>query len=250
MRGKENLHLGLDRIQGSQYIDHILIEYMVNEMDTYTGMSRKEQKILTRQRILDSALIVFARDGILAATTASVAEEAGIAHGSLFAHFGSQGGLISSVIEEFGKSVALRIHEAVESGSGIRGVLEAHLSGIGRGERFYTRLVTEAPYLEEGLRNSVVLIQSSIAFHLSQAIASASEAGLIKELPFPLLFNTWIGLLHHYLANRELFAPGASVIERHGEKLVEFFLKLIAKEEGNEYDGVIQKGSPSCCGGL
>jgi hypothetical protein len=48
-------------------------------------------------------------------------------------------------------------------------------------------------------------------------------------MPLHLLFNTWIGLIHHYLMNRELFAPGASVVERHGRELLDHFMYLISK---------------------
>jgi hypothetical protein len=48
-------------------------------------------------------------------------------------------------------------------------------------------------------------------------------------MPLHLLFNTWIGLVNHYLVNRELFAPGASVIERRGAELLDHFMNLIGR---------------------
>ena len=43
-----------------------------------------------------------------------------------------------------------------------------------------------------------------------------------------LLFNTWLGLVNHYLVNRDLFAdPGESVIARRGESLLDHFMALI-----------------------
>ncbi len=191
--------------------------------------NREAQKLETRRRILEAASRVFAREGILASTTASVAKEAGLAHGSLFAHFGSQEGLVVAAIEDFGATVSLRLHELAEAGAGTRGVLEAHLRGIREREDFYARLVVEAPLLPAGARRSLLLIQSSIAFHLSPAIEADEEAGRIAAMPLALLFNTWLGLLHYYLANRELFAPGASVIERRGAELLDHFMLLISK---------------------
>jgi AcrR family transcriptional regulator len=191
--------------------------------------NREKQKRDTRRRILDAACGVFARDGILASTTAAVAKEAGIAHGSVFAHFGSQESLVVAVIEAFGEAVSLRLHELVEAGTGTRGVLEAHLRGIREREDFYARLVVEASLLPEASRQSLILIQSVIAFHLSPAIEADAKAGRIKAMPLALLFNTWLGLLHYYLSNRELFAPGASVIDRRGSELLDHFMSLISK---------------------
>jgi AcrR family transcriptional regulator len=193
--------------------------------------NREAQKLGTRRRILDAAARVFAREGILAATAAAVATEAGVAHGSVFARFGSLEGLIVAVIGDFGETVSLRLHESMEKGAGTREVLAAHLEGIGRCEDFYARLVVEVPLLPAAARQSLVLIQSAIAFHLSPAIRADEKARRIKAMPLALLFNTWVGLIHYYLANRELFAPGASVIERYGDELLDHFISLISKGE-------------------
>ena len=190
---------------------------------------RDEQKKATRRRILDAALGVFARDGIMAAATASVAAEAGVAHGSVFVHFGSQEGLVAAAIADFGENVTRRLHESLRAGARTRQVLEAHLAAIGEREGFYARLASEAPFLPGPARTSLVLIQSAISFHLSPAIAADQAAGRIKKASLPLLFNTWIGLVHYYLANRELFAPGASVVEARGKELVDHYMFLISK---------------------
>jgi AcrR family transcriptional regulator len=191
--------------------------------------NRQKQKRETRLRILEAAATVFAREGILASTTASVAKEAGVAQGSLFVHFGSQEGLVAAVIEDFGEALSLRLHELTEAGAGTREVLLAHLRAIREREDFYARLVVEAPLLPEGARRSLLFIQSAIAFHLSPAIDGDVEAGRVSAMPLALLFNTWLGLLHYYLANRDLFAPGASVIEARGSVLLDHFMFLIAK---------------------
>ena len=43
-------------------------------------------------------------------------------------------------------------------------------------------------------------------------------------MPLHLLFNTWTGLVHHYLSQRDLFNPKGSVIRRYGDELLEHFL--------------------------
>jgi AcrR family transcriptional regulator len=172
---------------------------------------------------------VYSRRGIHASSTEEISREAGLSHGSLFAHFGSQEELVSTVIEDFGEAVAKRLHDLSASGAGTRAVLASHLQAIAEREDFYARLVAEAPLLPRRARDSLVMIQSSIAFHLSPAVEADARAGRIKAMPLHLLFNTWVGLVHHYLANRELFAPGASVIGRRGGELLDHFMSLISK---------------------
>ncbi len=191
--------------------------------------NRDKQKLETRHRILEAAIKVFSRDGIGAAKTADIATEAGLSHGSVFVHFGSQESLMLAVIEDFGQMLARRIHELSSSGAGTRAILKAHLRAIAEREPFYARLVVEASILPTLARDSLVALQSSICFHLSPAVDADTRAGRLKAMPLHLLFNTWIGLIHYYLANRELFAPGASVVERRGEELLAHFMSLVSR---------------------
>ena len=50
----------------------------------------------------------------------------------------------------------------------------------------------------------------------------------MRKLPIHLLFNTWLGLVHYYLMNADLFAPGESVLSRYQDELVSHFLALIS----------------------
>lgn len=195
---------------------------------------REERKEATRRRILEAAFAVYSRRGSLGASTVEVAEEAGVAHGSVFVHFGTQAGLIAAVIEAFGEEVMAAVHGTMGEGTTIRDALEAHLAAIRDREAFYAALVVEAPRLAEPARAALTLIQSAIAFHLTPALRGGIAAGRVVDLPLPLLFNTWIGLLHHYVTNRDLFAPGESVVERRGQELLDFYIALISGPKTNQ----------------
>jgi len=188
---------------------------------------RKEQKEQTRQRLIEAAFQQFAHHGLIATRTLDIANTAEVAHGSVFAHFPTREALLNSVIEEFGGRIAGRIHELAAGGGSVREVLEAHLSGLSEYELFYTRLVTEQQSLPAEARNGLVMIQSAISLHLHQTAASGMNTGKIRRLPLHLFFNTWMGLIHYYLANADLFAPGESVLKRYGQELIEYFLILI-----------------------
>jgi hypothetical protein len=89
----------------------------------------------------------------------------------------------------------------------------------------------EESVLPPRAKNTLVMIQSSISFHLSLAVDREIAAGMIRNIPFHLLFNTWIGLLHYYLVHAAAFAPGQSVLKRHGRELLEHYLVLISNEQ-------------------
>jgi len=188
---------------------------------------RQNQKNQTRKHIIDVALNQFAKDGLTVTRTSDIARAAKVSHGTVFVHFPTRDILLDSVIEEFGMRITNRLHELVNDNCGMKEVLEAHLRGISEYEAFYTRLVSEGRLLNESSRNSLIMIQSAVSFHIIQVAEREMKACKIRSLPLDLMFNTWVGLIHYYLINGDLFAPGGSVIKRYGKQLIEHYLDLI-----------------------
>lgn len=190
---------------------------------------RQKQKDRTREHIIEVAINQLAKDGLTAARTADIATAAEVSHGTVFAHFPTKEVLLNAVIEEFGIRITHRLHELVDNGGSVREVLNAHLKGLTEFEPFYTRLVLERRMLPESAQHTLVAIQSAVSFHLSEALERESAAGTIRPLPVHLHFNTWIGLIHYYLVNSDLFAPDGSVLARFGQGILEHYLALITK---------------------
>ncbi len=188
-----------------------------------TGIRRK-QKENTREKLLKAAYNVFSRQGIMKSRMADIAVEAGVSHGTVFVHFKSQEELIEAVAGHYGREIAARTHALSGEGGTLAQVLAAHLQGIGEFEGFYTRLVLEARLLPQGARDSFVAIQSVLSHHFCRALAREEAAW---NIPPYLLFNMWIGLLHHYLQNGDLFAPESNVIARHGPEILAAYLRLL-----------------------
>lgn len=186
---------------------------------------RKQQKDKTRKQIIEAALKQFASDGLTVARTSDIARAAKVSHGTIFLHFPTREALLSAVIEYFGTQLSQRIHELVDVKASMKELLMAHLQGIREHEAFYTRLILERRLLTESC--SFVMIQSAVSFHIIQVAQREMKAGVIRIMPVDLLFNTWIGLVHHYLINGDLFSPNGSVLERYAEQLAAHFLYLI-----------------------
>jgi len=192
-----------------------------------TKTRRQLQKEQTRKHLIETAFRQFAQHGFMTVRTADIAQAARVSHGTVFAHFSTQEALLNAVIEEFGLRISRRLHELAAGNRGLREVLEAHLKGLRECAAFYTRWVVESRVLPESTRETFTIVQSTISFHISQAAEREMDAGEQVPIPVHLLFNTWIGLLHYYLANDDLFAPGVSVLERYGQELLDHFMCLI-----------------------
>jgi AcrR family transcriptional regulator len=206
----------------------MLSEQSVIKIDT----PRSRQKAATRRKIMQAARALYAEQGILATRSAEVSAAAGVAHGTLFLHFPSQEELLVAVIEDFGDGLCRRLHELSARGDGLEALLRAHLEGLREDEDFYARLATEASLLPEAARTSLVMIQSTVSYHIAKAAEAGMDAGSVRRQPVHLLFNTWVGLVHYYLANRGLFAPEGGVLERYGDELVRHYFRLVSTGEG------------------
>ena len=172
-------------------------------------------------------MALFARKGIVNTTTADVAKSIRMSHGVVFLHFPKRDDLVIAVIDEFGRRLAAEFRNAFEHDLGLRAVLHAHLRVLAEIEPFYARLVTEAPMLPPKVRSTLMMLHAAVSYELFTALERERKAGHARKIPRPLLFNTWIGLVHHYLVNRDVFTTGDSVIAEQGETLVNHFMSLV-----------------------
>jgi len=194
------------------------------------SLSRQDQKKETREHLLACAVELYATQGILATKTIDIARAAGVAHGTLFLHFPTRDELLCEVVERFGREIGEEFRALDEQSVCVGDLLAAMLRVIEKNEEFYARLVVEGPLLPRAARNSIFLIQTGIALKLERAMEEGIAEGRLRKLPLHLLVNSWLGMLNHYLANRDKFAPGGSVIARHGKELVEYFVNLIVRK--------------------
>ena len=188
-------------------------------------VTRQQQKQQTRERLLEAAYAVFTRQGMVQSRMEDIAREAGVSHGTVFLHFHSQEELLEAVVSRYGGMIAASTHALLESGAGLKDVLTAYLQGLKAYESFYTRLLLEARLLPQGVRDSFIMIQSVLSHHFSAALEGEGAAKL--NLPGHLLYCMWVGFVHHYLQNGDLYGGEGQVIARHGETLMNAYLSLL-----------------------
>lgn len=189
--------------------------------------TRDQRKQATAERLIRAAHRRFSRHGIAATRMTDVAAAAGVAHGTAFLHFPTREHLVAAVIKHHAGRIALRLHDLAGGGADVRTVLSAHLAGLAEDEPFYARLVLEGPLLGEPARTTLLGIQSAVSIHMAAAAERAIAAGRMRSMPISFLFNLWIGLVHHHLAQRDLFSPGGSVLADRGPSLIDEFLRLL-----------------------
>jgi AcrR family transcriptional regulator len=195
-----------------------------------TPITRAHQRETTRRQLVKAGLEVVAEHGFAGATTAAIARATGKAHGTVFVHFQTREALVAELVEEVGRAISQRL-TADTAGpadtAGVAEVLDAHLLALAEHEVLYARLLGEAATLPLAARARVFALQSGIAWRLRAAHARDVERGTARAMDPVALANIWIALSNHYVMNRDLFAPGTSVIAARGAELKAQLLELI-----------------------
>lgn len=111
----------------------------------------------------------------------------------------------------------------------IKTLLETHLDILSKHENFYIQLIREQSLLPEDVQMTLVHIQSIFAFHFNRIIERKRQNHLVKDIPVHMIFNTWMGLVHHYLLNKHLFSPDEPLLKRYSPELTTVFWELIKK---------------------
>lgn len=187
---------------------------------------RLQQKTETRERILNCALKLFEQRGFTQVKTQDIAELAGVSHGSIFVHFPTRDDLIVEAIDRFAGAACEETRLCLKQTTELTAVLKAHVKAIQKYEALYAHLVAESHLLPPKSRATVVELNAVISNQLTRALNDKVPDLRARKVKPHFVFNLWIGLINHYLVNRDLFAPNDSVMERHGNELVKQFSQL------------------------
>ncbi len=211
------------------YNEQTLTEYLLIHMPAPSARpsQRTRQREATRRRLIQAGLRVVAAEGFAGASTAAIARATGKAHGTVFVHFPTRDALVGELVAEVGRVMSTELAGQSGEDASIEQVLDAHLAALGKNERLYARVLSEASTLPKAARAQVFALQSGIAYRLRGAWSRARAGGTVRDLDPVALSNIWISLTNHYLMNRDLFAPGGSVVAKCGGALKAQLLDLV-----------------------
>ncbi|MDR0309616.1 MAG: TetR/AcrR family transcriptional regulator [Candidatus Methanoplasma sp.] len=187
---------------------------------------RQLQKTATREHILNTALAVYAEHGFSASTNV-IAQEARLAHGTVFVHFPTREDMLQRTLERFASELGDKLHELSETEDDLKNFLYTHIDILTKYEHLYKNIITELSSLPPAATTSLIAVQSIASHHFGNVIANCAGRYAVKPIPLHMLFNIWMALLHYYLLNSELFAPGRSVLNSRRDELVNSYMELI-----------------------
>lgn len=190
-------------------------------------ITRREQKENTRAGLVHEAERLFAAKGISNTTTADIAKSLKVSHGTLFIHFPTREDLIKAVVDEFGERLSMALGQRCSADLKLRELLKAQITVLADFEDFYMRLISESLALPPHIRSIVYAMNASLSYRFYRAAKVEMDKGLVKKMTQVQLFNTWMGLVHYHIMNRDLFSEKIPILNEVGEDLLRHFFHLI-----------------------
>lgn len=190
-------------------------------------LTRKEQKESTRAGLLAQAELLFAKYGIAATSTADIAKALQVSHGTLFMHFATREELTQAVVEKFGERLNFELGRRCEPDMALKDLLISHVAVLADFENFYLRLISESQTLAPQVRSLLYAMNASLSYRFYRAAKPLMNNGEYKKMLQPVFFNTWLGLVHYQILNRDLFSEKFPVMKYKGEELIKHFINLM-----------------------
>ena len=171
----------------------------------------------TRQRLLDAASTIFARDGYAGATTRRIAEEAGVAEKTLFAHFGSKGALFAAAFAP-GLGELMGASSLAEVLVGLTGpevttaerlrAIAADRASFASNNRELIKSVVQELLLDDGFRQRMAAYWSKhILPGLGAVLGAGIASGELRDIPPQRLVRHVVSGLAGFVVMRFVLMP-------------------------------------------
>lgn len=186
----------------------------------------------TRPPVTHGFVIDFAENhmvlhGISTTGLDGVAAALGISGPEIRQFFAETEDLIAAVIENFGARLSVELEFGCGADLGFSSLLRAHLETLAKFEDFYRRLLLESDLVPTSARGLIFSIHAILSERLYAAARKEIAAGRIKSMERPMLFNLWLGWVHHFVLNRDLFSDETPVLQHRKNDLIAHFTRLL-----------------------
>jgi AcrR family transcriptional regulator len=195
----------------------------------------EEHKIQVRQRILDAAWRVVGREGVEAATTRAILDEADMSPGALYSYFASKDELLLALSEEkvaetLALAAAMGDPEEGEGGLLLRYAARLFSQPIhSPALTAFRGRMTADPSVNDAIRD----FNRSLVTRFAPLMTAAQDAGDFEKMPDPEALVELIDIVVDGLNRREVTGTFATSFERVGLVATAIFLAAVQPENNH-----------------
>ncbi len=206
-------------------IECILIDYVISEVRMAT--KRKQQKAFTRRIIFETAKEMFLQRGFISVSTAEIAREAGVAHGTLFVHFPTREDLVLDVVDSEMEQAQRRIDGMMEESADFIKLAGKYLEFVSEHEAFYAQLAKELPFFSPEMRDKIIFRQAIVQMQFLDIMKSDFPCDRKNGTRFEDVVRHFFGMLHYYLCMKDAYNQEGSTVARFKDSLLNTIQTLL-----------------------
>ncbi|MCD4829849.1 MAG: TetR/AcrR family transcriptional regulator [Candidatus Cloacimonetes bacterium] len=188
---------------------------------------RQQQKLATRQKLVNTARKLFIKQGFLETTTVQIAKQSGVAHGTLFVHFPTRDYLMIEVLDAEMELLSDELNQVASRTGDFFELLDRYLDFLIEHEDIFAVLARELPFYPDELRRKALFRQAGIQGHFHRALSDAVVTDRFPACNAGMVVQTVFAQLHYYLSLRSVFVDEGSVIERFRRRIVSIARSLV-----------------------
>lgn len=188
-----------------------------------------------QQKIIETAIQMFAEKGYANTSTNEIAKSAGVAEGTIFRHYGTKDNLLLSVILPFLKEALPGMAENVfkevlteetHFEDFIKGLFKNRIEFVIENREIFQIIVKELLYSDSLRQEIAPFFAGSIVIRITQAIELFKERGEIKDLPTKTLLKMLMTTFGGFLVTNFVLLPSQDTmdIDQEAENLVRFVM--------------------------
>ncbi|MFS0862821.1 TetR/AcrR family transcriptional regulator [Fredinandcohnia sp. 179-A 10B2 NHS] len=214
-----------------------------NMLDALIEQTKRSKKQTDKQqKIVETAIKMFAEKGYANTSTSEIAKIAGVAEGTIFRHYGTKDNLLLSVILPFIKealpSMADNVFkevikdESIKFDDFLRGLIKNRIEFVMENREIFQVLVKELMYSEQLRKELFPHFSEVIVKRISTLVEKYKERREIINLPTETLVRMFFTLFGGYLvSNFILFSNRQEInVDVEVENLVMFVMNGIGSK--------------------
>ncbi|MFT4415580.1 TetR/AcrR family transcriptional regulator [Fredinandcohnia humi] len=203
-----------------------------------TKLSKKQTD--KQQKIVETAINMFAEKGYANTSTSEIAKAAGVAEGTIFRHYGTKDNLLLSVILPFLKEalpgMAENVFKEVVTENTLhfedflKGLFQNRIAFVMENKEIFQILVKELLYSEALRLELLPFFTEIVGKRVANMIDLFKERGEIMDLPTNAILKMVATLFGGYLVTTFVLTNNDDIdVEEETENLVRFVLEGIKK---------------------
>jgi AcrR family transcriptional regulator len=189
----------------------------------------------TRERIVRSALAVFARKGYHRATVDDIVRESGTSKGAVYHHFGNKEALFLALVDDFAGRLAGAVAAAIEASHGALGKVEAALTAgleTFAAHRDLARIILlESASVGPAYQTKRAEIHGRFAALIQGYLDQAVAERTIPPLDTRIATHAWLGAINE-LVIVSLSTGAPDLVAEVVPALAPMLLRVIGVEDG------------------